>query len=120
MIEQDDLTTNDARRLAAIARAKAEMWRMMAQELESLCGLRPARRAATAQSSTATPADIQRLIGQDGGAMRKAKIAEKLGAPLHEIEPLLTPEHGIEVTPQGWVKVLDNGSVTAEQRGVQS
>lgn len=109
-----DLTEQDARRLAAIARAKAERWIMLAQELEASYALRSTANRMPRSIGPATSADIHRVIGE--GAKRKGQIADLLQVPLIEIEPLLTPEHGIEVNQQGWVKIINNGSMTAEHR----
>ena len=124
MLEQD-ITEHDARRIAGLARKKAERWLMIAEELELTYGLRPVtarlpQPAGPEPGKKITPADIQTFIG--GGAKRRKQIAEEFHASIRVIEPLLTREHGIEVNGQGWVKLVKNRSLIAEQleRGAQS
>lgn len=109
-MNEHDITQDDARRLAALARRKAERWLMMAEELETMHG--PSRDrpqpVSTLAASSLTSADIHGVLGV-GISKRKSQIADVLRVPISAIEPFLTPEHGIEVNQQGWVKIANNG-----------
>lgn len=109
MLDQE-ITQQDARRLAALARNKSDRWRMMAEELEMMYGPSVDRPPPVPERTepSLTSADIRGVLGE-GVSKRKSQIADVLRVPISAIEPFLTLEHGIEVNQQGWVRITNNG-----------
>lgn len=106
---QHDITEDDARRLAALARSKSDRWQMMADELETMYGHSGDRPPPVSERTgpALTSADIHGVLGE-GVSKRKSQIADTLRVPISAIEPFLTLEHGIEVNQQGWVRIANN------------
>lgn len=116
----EELTQEDARRLASIARAKAERWGMIAEDLENTYHLRdpePRERIRVPVDEIVLD-DVRREIVEGGSAKRRNQLASTLGVSVEDLEAFLVPENGIKVDRFGWIKLVDNGLVGPAERQV--